>query len=175
MGGSIVGPTLLDLACRTNSKLENMSYIFTWRSVGYLAGSMVGGWLYDKFNKLRLLSLSCLVATAFMWVSPLTTNLYALMVFMAAISLAERCLDTGENQSLLPDSYEHVRICGNRLLSSYASVPTNSNLKSRLRTKFSYICCIFSHEASTSSYCSRELKCNLKVVYCSTIILSLED
>ena len=99
MAGSIVGPTLLDLACHTNSKLENMSYIFTSRSVGYLTGSMVGGWLYDKFNKLRLLSLSCLVATVFMWVSPLTTNLYVLMVFMTAINLAEGCLDTGENQS----------------------------------------------------------------------------
>ena len=33
-------------------------------------------------------------------------------------------------------------------------------------TKFSYSCCIFSQEASTSGYCSLELKlCNSKVVY----------
>ena len=38
------------------------------------------------------------------------------------------------------------------------------NLKSVLRARFSYICCIFSYEASTSGYCSRELKCNSKVV-----------
>ena len=52
----------------------------------------------------------------------------------------------------------------NREMDYYASVPTN-NLKSRLRAKFSYICCIFSHEASTSGYCSRELKRDSKVVY----------
>ena len=53
----------------------------------------------------------------------------------------------------------------NRPFSKYASVLANNNLKSRLRVKFSYICCIFSHEASTSGYCSRELKRNSKVIY----------
>ena len=52
-------------------------------------------------------------------------------------------------------------------LSNYASIPVNTNLKftllnndlkSRLSTKFSYICCIFSREASTSGYCSRDSK-----------------
>ena len=33
---------------------------------------------------------------------------------------------------------------------NYASVPLNNNLKLRLYTKFSYICCIFLHKASTS-------------------------
>ena len=41
----------------------------------------------------------------------------------------------------------------NSALSNYASVPANNNLKSKLRAK-----------ASTSGYCSRELKCNSKVV-----------
>ena len=53
----------------------------------------------------------------------------------------------------------------NRPLSNYASVPVNNNLKSRLRAKFSYICCIFSPEASTLGCCSRELKRNWKVLY----------
>ena len=39
---------------------------------------------------------------------------------------------------------------------NYASVPA----KSRLRAKFSYICSIFSLEASTSGYCLQELKRN---------------
>ena len=49
--------------------------------------------------------------------------------------------------------------------SIYASVPANRNLKSRIRGKFSDICCIFSHEASTPGYCSRELKRISKVFY----------
>ena len=44
-------------------------------------------------------------------------------------------------------------------------------LKLRLRAKFSYICGIFPCEASTSGSCSRELKRNLKVVYCELEIL----
>ena len=97
---SIAGPTLLDLACHTKSKLENMSYIFTSLSVGYLTGNMVGGWLYDKFNKLCVMSLSCLVTTLFMWVSPLPTNLYALMVLISAMAFAGGALNTGENSVL---------------------------------------------------------------------------
>ena len=53
----------------------------------------------------------------------------------------------------------------NKPLSNYASVPASNNLKSRLRAKFSYVCCIFSQEASTSGYCSWELKRNSKVAY----------
>ena len=51
------------------------------------------------------------------------------------------------------------------------TVPVNSNLKSRLHARFSYICCIFSHKASASGYCLQELKHNSKVVYLVTIIL----
>ena len=56
--------------------------------------------------------------------------------------------------------------CGkiaNRPLSIYASIPVNNNLKLRFHAKFSCINCIFPHEASTSCYCSRELKRNSKV------------
>ena len=35
----------------------------------------------------------------------------------------------------------------NMPLANYASVPANNSLKSRLRAKFSQICCVFSHEA----------------------------
>ena len=58
---------------------------------------------------------------------------------------------------------------------NYASVPANNNLKSRLVLccAVQYICCIFSHGsalASTSGYCSRELKRNSKVVHYFKII-----
>ena len=59
----------------------------------------------------------------------------------------------------------------NRPLSNYTSVPANNNRKSRLRAKFSYICCIFLHEALTSGYCSWELKRNSKVVFSLKLIL----
>ena len=52
----------------------------------------------------------------------------------------------------------------NRPLSNYASVPANNNLKSRLRARKYSKCMKTWHEASTSGYCSRELKRNSKVV-----------
>ena len=62
----------------------------------------------------------------------------------------------------------------NRPLSNYALVPANNNLKLRLRAKFSYIRCIFSHIASTSGCCSQELRRNFKVVYCFSINPAIE-
>ena len=53
----------------------------------------------------------------------------------------------------------------NRPLSNYASVPANNNLKSRLRARKYRKCMKTWHKASTSGYCSRELKSNWKVVY----------
>ena len=50
------------------------------------------------------------------------------------------------------------RLLARLLVGNYGSAPANNSLKSKLRAKFSYICCIVSHEASTSGYCSRELE-----------------
>ena len=64
---------------------------------------------------------------------------------------------------------ENPLFCGsvqiNRPLSSYASVPANNNLKSGPRArKYSKYMKTW-HEASTSGYCSQELKRNSKVVF----------
>ena len=61
-----------------------------------------------------------------------------------------------------------VQVCKrlNFPFANYASIPVNNNLKSRLCVKFLYICCIFSHEASTLGYCLQELKCNSEMGYC---------
>ena len=58
---------------------------------------------------------------------------------------------------------------------NYVSVSANNNLKSRLRAKFSYICCIFSHEALTSGYCSRERKRYSEVSYWLDYLLSRKN
>ena len=40
---AIPGPTLLDLSARTRTDIEQISRVFTGRSVGYLGGSILGG------------------------------------------------------------------------------------------------------------------------------------
>ena len=54
---AILGPTLIELACQAQTELEKMSFVFTARAIGYLIGSIVGGWLFDRYNGHLVLSL----------------------------------------------------------------------------------------------------------------------
>ena len=92
---AILGPTLLELACHTNTKLEHMSYVFTSRSTGYLIGSIIGGWLFDKYNGHVVLSVSCMWATLMMLVLPYVTSVYGLVIVTALLGLGTGSLDTG--------------------------------------------------------------------------------
>ena len=91
---AIYGPTLIELACHTSTKLENMSYVFTSRSVGYLVGSIIGGWLYDKYNGHGVLALSCVWSTAMMIVLPYATSLVGLLIVYALLGIGLGAIDT---------------------------------------------------------------------------------
>ena len=92
---AILGPTLIELSCQVQTRLAHMSYAFTSRSVGYLTGSIVGGWLFDKYNGHVVLSMSCLWATLMMWVLPYVSSIYGLVVVIALLGVALGSLDTG--------------------------------------------------------------------------------
>ena len=92
---AILGPTLIELSCQVQTSLAHMSYAFTSRSVGYLTGSIVGGWLFDKYNGHVVLSVSCLWATLMMWVLPYVSSIYGLVVVIALLGVALGSLDTG--------------------------------------------------------------------------------
>lgn len=92
---AILGPTLLELACHTGTKLKHMSYVFTSRSVGYLMGSIVGGWLFDKYNGHVVVSLSCIWGTLMMLVLPYVTSLVGLIIVISLLGLGLGSLDTG--------------------------------------------------------------------------------
>ncbi|KAL9978345.1 hypothetical protein ACROYT_G015846 [Oculina patagonica] len=92
---AILGPTLIDLSCQTHTNLAHMSYAFTARSFGYFAGSIGGGWLFDKYNGHVVLSVSCLWATLMMWALPYVHNIYALVFVIALLGIGLGSLDTG--------------------------------------------------------------------------------
>ncbi len=48
MAGVTLGPTLQGLATHTNTRLNEISILFVARSSGYMAGSFIGGRLYDR-------------------------------------------------------------------------------------------------------------------------------
>ena len=98
---AILGPTLIELSCRIETSLAHMSYAFTSRSLGYLTGSIVGGWLFDQYNGHVVLSLSCLWATLMMWVLPYVSSIYGLVIVIALLGVALGSLDTGLRDQIL--------------------------------------------------------------------------
>ena len=93
---AILGPTLLELKCHTTTKLEHMSYVFTSRAVGYLMGSIIGGWFYDKYgNGHVMLALSCVWGTLMMMALPYVTSLLGLVIVTVLLGVGLGSLNTG--------------------------------------------------------------------------------
>ena len=78
------------------STFQAMSTVFTARSVGYLIGSVISGWLFDRWNGYFVLAISCLVASVSMAIVPLTGSFLTLMVVIVSQGLALGSLDTGK-------------------------------------------------------------------------------
>eukprot|EP00118_Oscarella_pearsei_P015509 m.140356 g.140356 ORF g.140356 m.140356 type:complete len:551 (+) comp38299_c0_seq3:314-1966(+) len=98
---SLLGPTLLDLACNTHSSLKTLSYIFTARSTGYLSGSILGGILFDRFEGHLLVSISQILCTVGTFLVPLLKLIGPLAVCVVFQGVAMGFLDTGGNVMLL--------------------------------------------------------------------------
>lgn len=94
---AIPGPTLIDLKERINTDTTHMALIFTARSVGYLLGSLVGGFLFDHFDKQLLLMVTLIVAALATSIIPWSLTLTVLTVMMALQGMSMGVLDTGGN------------------------------------------------------------------------------
>ncbi|KAK3588129.1 hypothetical protein CHS0354_012186 [Potamilus streckersoni] len=53
-----MGPALPDLRLIIQKDLETASWLFVSRTVGYVVGAFVSGYLYDRYNRLLLFSLA---------------------------------------------------------------------------------------------------------------------
>lgn len=72
-----------------------MLYVFIFRFVGYLIGSIVGGWLFDKYNGYVVLFLLCLWVILMMWVLSYVKSIYWLMVVIVLLGVALGFFDIG--------------------------------------------------------------------------------
>ncbi|KAK3603650.1 hypothetical protein CHS0354_017366 [Potamilus streckersoni] len=91
------GPAFPDLRLIVNKDLSTSSWLLTAGTTGYLAGSLICGVLYDRFNRLLLLFLVIMGMSLTSGIMP-WCSLFPLMVTVRAISGA--CaggLDTGGN------------------------------------------------------------------------------
>ncbi|XP_064614236.1 sodium-dependent glucose transporter 1A-like [Liolophura sinensis] len=91
------GPTFLDLLLILNVHLEQGTLLFTSGSVGYLGGSLIGGIVYDRFNKELTLMISTLMMGVLTVVLPFTRYLPVMAVVNCLRSCFMGGLDAGGN------------------------------------------------------------------------------
>jgi FHS family Na+ dependent glucose MFS transporter 1 len=95
------GPTLLKLAEHTSSEINEISLIFFFGALGYLAGSYTSGILYDRLPGHQLMSaMLVLLGIAIIFV-PLATSLVVLIGIVLVLGVAKGALDVGCNTLLL--------------------------------------------------------------------------
>jgi MFS transporter, FHS family, Na+ dependent glucose transporter 1 len=95
-----LGPTLPGLAANTNTRIDQISLLFTARSGGYFLGSLLGGRLYDRMTGHMLLGAMLLLMAATMALTPLVGQLWVLVALLLVMGVAEATVDVGGNAML---------------------------------------------------------------------------
>jgi FHS family Na+ dependent glucose MFS transporter 1 len=95
------GPTLLKLAEHTSSEINEISLIFFFGALGYLAGSYTSGILYDRLPGHQLMSAMLVLLGISIIFVPLATSLGVLIGIVLVLGFAKGALDVGCNTLLL--------------------------------------------------------------------------
>nr|CAD7573897.1 unnamed protein product [Timema californicum] len=93
---AIPGPTFLLPISELQVDVSLMTNIYVARSSGYAVGSIIGGILFDRFNRLFLLFVSLLLTSVFITVIPWCIVLWLLKACMVGLGMSMGFLDTGE-------------------------------------------------------------------------------
>ena len=101
LASASLGPTLPGLAEHTGSRLSDISALFVARSLGYLAGSLLGGRLYDRRPGHPVMGAGLLLMAGMMGLAPLLPRLWALAAAILVLGMAEGVLDVGGNTLLV--------------------------------------------------------------------------
>jgi FHS family Na+ dependent glucose MFS transporter 1 len=101
--GSVIaslGPTLPDLAAAVDRNPDSLGFLFSIRSLGYLTGSLLGGYLYERIRGHRVMSASLVIlALALGWI-PQNVLLLPLVLLLFAAGAGLGALDIGSNTLL---------------------------------------------------------------------------
>jgi MFS transporter, FHS family, Na+ dependent glucose transporter 1 len=92
-----LGPTLTGLAAQTGSPLNAISALFTFRALGYLLGSFVGGRLYDRYPGHPIIAGMLAVMMVTMLAAPVIPSLWLLAAVILVLGVGEGTLDVGVN------------------------------------------------------------------------------
>jgi len=94
---AIIGPTLPTLAYNLHVSIESISYVITARGFGYLIGSILSGFVYDKFNINLLLFAALFLTSIGSLVVPFVNHVALLAVALSTAGFAMGFLDTAGN------------------------------------------------------------------------------
>jgi FHS family Na+ dependent glucose MFS transporter 1 len=95
------GPTLPALAEHTHTHLNEISFLFTARSLGYLLGSLRLGRLFDRRPGNPVMALMLLLMALMLALVPLVPSLWILTGVILVLGAAEGSLDVGGNTLLV--------------------------------------------------------------------------
>lgn len=98
---ALLGPTLPSLAQHTQTGLSEISFLFVGRALGTVAGSWLGGQLFDRFRGHRLMFTLLLSLGAVLAVVPSLTQLWLLTAMLLAMELARGVLSVGSNTMMI--------------------------------------------------------------------------
>lgn len=95
------GPSLPSLAAQTDTTIDTVSIIFSTGALGYLLGSVLGGWLYDRLPGHTLMAGSLVGMALFMTLIPTIPQLWLLAGSMLLVGLLQGALDVGANTLII--------------------------------------------------------------------------
>jgi len=95
------GPTLPGLAAHTQSRLADVSFLFTARSLGYFLGSLMAGRLFDRYRGHIVLASGLLLMVVMLALTPVISLLWVLTIVLAVLGLSESFIDVGDNSMLV--------------------------------------------------------------------------
>lgn len=101
MSTAALGPTLPSLAANTGSQLDQISFLFTAHSLGYLLGAFQGGRLYDRVPGHPVIAAVLLVMGATLFLTPLISALWLLAAVTLLLGVGAAALDVGGNTLLV--------------------------------------------------------------------------
>lgn len=96
-----LGPTLPGLAEHTQAQLGQISFLFTAHSLGYLLGSLLGGWLYDRVPGHPVMAAALAVLALMLGIIPVVPLLPLLTVALLFLGMGGGALDVGGNTLLV--------------------------------------------------------------------------
>jgi len=101
LSAASLGPTLPGLAKHTQTNLNEISFLFMARALGYLLGSFLGGRWYDRIPGHPVMATVLIVMAMMLALVPLMSLLWLLTAVLLVLGMSESMLDVGGNTLLV--------------------------------------------------------------------------